>query len=358
MGGAELQIRYLMEYLSQNPENEITYICRNVIETGSLKEKIIRLKPLPYLKKFSKAIDAFQIRRAILKLKPDVIYIRGDSPYLGIAVCCKKRIPVNVIWHIAHIRDVKKFKVDLASMESIFRFIDRKIFERGIAGADYIIAQADYQQKLLKQNFNTACSETIYNFHPFHQYKKTESNSVLTISWIANIKPAKKVDHFLKLASKFSDQENVQFKIAGDCQYPELCSAIKNACRQQQNIHYYGKLDINDINSLLNDSDIFVSTSDSEGFPNTFIHAWLHAVPVLSLNFDPDDIIRKYGLGLVSNDFESLVQNLNRLISDTQLRKNLGKNGYDFALRNFNNENLHRLSTYFYKKPVAKIKRS
>jgi hypothetical protein len=34
--------------------------------------------------------------------------------------------------------------------------------------------------------------------------------------------------------------------------------------------------------------------------PNTFVEAWGHGVPVLTLSFDPDGVVDAYGLGIAA----------------------------------------------------------
>jgi glycosyltransferase involved in cell wall biosynthesis len=57
-----------------------------------------------------------------------------------------------------------------------------------------------------------------------------------------------------------------------------------------------------------------VSTSSFEGMPNTFLEAWSQGVPVLTLSFDPDGVVRGRGLGVAADgSWESFVQGARRL---------------------------------------------
>ncbi len=88
------------------------------------------------------------------------------------------------------------------------------------------------------------------------------------------------------------------------------------------------------INDHFKQASIFVSTSASEGFPNTFIQAWMNYTPVVSLNIDPDDVIKKYNLGLHSGTFEQMVSDVNTLLGNDELRNDTGRSCRLYAEEN------------------------
>lgn len=78
----------------------------------------------------------------------------------------------------------------------------------------------------------------------------------------------------------------------------------------------------------LQQADLFVLTSHAEGFPNALLEAMSLGLPVISTNcdFGPAEIIHdgKNGILVPCLDEDSLVQAMDRLMSDPALRKKLG----------------------------------
>ena len=58
--------------------------------------------------------------------------------------------------------------------------------------------------------------------------------------------------------------------------------------------------------------------------PNTFLEAWSRGVPVVSLDYDPDDRITRLGLGVVANSASALRDAVALLARDCALRDELG----------------------------------
>jgi len=60
------------------------------------------------------------------------------------------------------------------------------------------------------------------------------------------------------------------------------------------------------------------------------------------LNSDPDDIIKKYGLGFHSRSFNQMVQDISFLINNPKMVSDMGKKAKLFAMREFDIEAIVR----------------
>jgi glycosyltransferase involved in cell wall biosynthesis len=79
---------------------------------------------------------------------------------------------------------------------------------------------------------------------------------------------------------------------------------------------------------------LFLSTSDEEGFPNTFLQAWAAGTPVVSLTIDPDNLIKRNVLGKVSGTIERAITDIKELIGSPETREAISSRVRRYAANN------------------------
>ncbi|MEE9363138.1 MAG: glycosyltransferase, partial [Cellulophaga sp.] len=341
-GGAQLQARYIMDFLQEKDDIKITYVCRNV--KFNSKNNIYKL-PKKILSKYFYFIDKKNIFDILDKIKPDYIYQRVLCSYTGIAAKYCKKNATKMIFHVANSPDVEPQK---AKFNKFFlaNLIEKYYREYGINNADLIVGQAEYQDQLLWKHYSRRCDLIMPNISPdVYATKKSSALSKKIILWVANIKEQKGPDIFLKLAKEFVNNDQIEFHMAGKVT-SKYGKEIKENAFNMKNVFYHGELSLEEVNVLMSEAYLFINTSKYEGFPNTFIQAWMNMTPVLSLNVDPDNIIEKNGLGWFCGDYSTLLTNLERMIEIESNISIIGEKCRSFALEYFslnNVESLYRL---------------
>ena len=196
---------------------------------------------------------------------------------------------------------------------------DKVIFRYGLRHADTIVAQTRKQQSLLRVNYeleslvlpmpcpgvcnddNSVGPETVQN----------DSNRVL---WIGRICEQKRPDRLLELAEACPD---LQFDFVGPAADSDYATNICNRARTIENITVHGSVSRRHVPKFYKKARVLCCTSRYEGFPNTFLEAWSHGLPVVS-TFDPDNLIDKRSLGVVAKDVLGLVSGIRLLLNSQQ----------------------------------------
>ena len=132
-----------------------------------------------------------------------------------------------------------------------------------------------------------------------HHLTVTTGQKKDTILWVGRSAEVKRPELFLKLAESFPDERFVQICQQGkdDNRYEELA----NKAKKVKNLQFIRHVDFRDVDKYFQQAKVFISTSDSEGFPNTFIQACKYSTPILSLCVNPDDFLDKYKCGQCAN---------------------------------------------------------
>lgn len=165
-----------------------------------------------------------------------------------------------------------------------------------------------------------------------HHLEESGSSDRNVILWVGRSAPIKRPELFIELAEKNPDQSFVMIcrRATGDDNYDQLCSYAAGI----SNLEFHKHVPFADIDKFFNRAKVFVNTSDSEGFPNTFIQAGSCSTAMLSLRIDPDDFIKKYNCGVsCSGDFQNLVDSLKDILRNDGYME-MGENSRKYVEEN------------------------
>lgn len=337
MGGAQYQIKCLVDLWAPKGYFDIILLCRNSVERKVENGyRLITFKAKDGLSRYGRVFDIWHLYNALKQVDPDIIYQKIGTAYAGAAALYAKRFKKIFTLHLASDNDLIPMQPALKFKRWI-PYIDKKILHYGIRNADCIIAQTHFQQSLLKKYFNIDNSYVVPNFQPVPEAPAPKEKPIKVL-WVANFKRLKQPELFIKLAREFETiDSSIKFFMVGapaswDHKWQKR---ISNVIKKVRNITYLGVQPLNKVNDLFRESHILINTSLYEGFSNTFIQAWFNGVPVISLNCNPDGILERHNIGLFCNgSFERMISNLKKLIYYKETRDQMGKDSRVYAEKN------------------------
>jgi glycosyltransferase involved in cell wall biosynthesis len=89
------------------------------------------------------------------------------------------------------------------------------------------------------------------------------------------------------------------------------------------NIEFRKQVPPEEAEKIIAEASVLLCTSDQEGFPNTFLQAWSHGTPVITLQVDPDSLIKNLDMGRVTGTVEATVEQVRRLLSLPEEREDI-----------------------------------
>ncbi|MEP6546188.1 MAG: glycosyltransferase family 4 protein [Gammaproteobacteria bacterium] len=342
-GGAEYQISLLIDALADTGRYDIHYLT-HFVDTRNRPRRyaVVRVGRGGGIPRLGYLAEAGSLYRALQRIDPSVIYQRVACGYTGICAFYARRRGVPMVWHVSHDTEVKRQHLDKA--RNVLRLrLEKWAVESGVRNAARIVVQTQHQAALLRENYGRSADAVIPNFHP-PASEPIDKSGPLTVLWIANLKPWKRPEMFIQLAQRLKDRIGVRFVMVGGASASTTWQdALLADIQATPNLTYLGEIDQREVNVLLARAHIFVNTSVYEGFPNTFIQAWLRDVAVVSAQVDPDAALSGGGAGLVAGSQEGLERAVRRLIDSPAERQDLASRGRALALAQHSLNNAARL---------------
>lgn len=349
MGGAEYQAKLLLEQALARNCFDIVYLTRNVSKDYSPAG--YRIVQLPTRRPLAGTflLDSMSLYANLKQLSPDVIYQRVGCTYTGVGAYYAKRHRCKLVWHVSSDADLKPDMWHF-SIASLLKQMENKILDYGVKNAQAIVVQSQEQSELLRQYHRRNATALIPNFHPIPTVSVLKSSNPVKVLWIANIKPLKQPELFLKLAADLLDYPQAEFILVGKppktwSEWPKM---LANA-QALKNFRFMGEQSQDTINALIDSSHMLVNTSLYEGFPNTFIQAWQRSVPVVSLNVDPDRLLTNQSLGFCAHgNYEIFKNSIVTLLNEHETRRRMGEVAKNYSHEKFSLQNAEQLISNFF----------
>jgi len=327
-GGSELQADLIMKELVK-AGHKVTCVSDMLGEPGPGLDGVEYIYLKSRGRKFA-VWNFFPLIKILNRIAPDIIYQRFRVSYTGMAAWYAKKHRSKMVFNMANVKDPRRNKVGKNQL-IFFNFINEHLGRYGIRNVDEIVAQTYEQREALKQDFGRDCV-VIRNGHPIPEppFEKKHPPIVL---WVSNVKPIKRLELFLGLAQELRETE-ARFVYVGRPGNNRQNTALEGKNDNSGNVEYLGELSYEETNELIAQASVLVNTSVSEGFPNTFIQAWLRETPVVSLDVDPDNLLETEGIGYRSGSFEKLAEDVKSLLDDERKRRSIGEKARQYAVEN------------------------
>lgn len=253
-------------------------------------------------------------------VETDVFFTETAGEFQGIMAIISRIRGKKIIYRTAHDKDCNTYITNNWGLQG-------KIYKLGIQFFDLIIAQNDDQKKMWAR-YEGKDSIVVENGHEIVPIQKIDKQYIL---WVSRAVDWKQPELFINMAKEIPNQEFLMILLGDN----DLSANIKMQSLTCRNIKILDYVPFNEIQEYYNYAKFFVSTSTSEGFPNTFIHACLGATPILSLNVNPDNFITKHKLGFFAEGNLSNAIEFLKNISDEEI-KIMGENAIAYASAHHN----------------------
>lgn len=179
----------------------------------------------------------------------------------------------------------------------------RRMEVAGLRAADILVAQTHDQAERLKAEIGRPV-HVIRNIAETLQGDIKECRALgsnppqCDVLWAGNSTPNKRPGVVLELARLMPE---VSFAMAMNKSSDMVFEHWRQLAEALPNLRFLGQLPPVEMESWFTRTRLLLNTSEREGFPNTFLQAWMNNVPVVSLEIDPDQLIREHGLGRMPN---------------------------------------------------------
>lgn len=206
-----------------------------------------------------------------------------------------------------------------------------RLWEQSILRCDYLFSNSHSVQNSLDCEYGLSSEivPTGVDTHFFTPRKKRPETARPQVLFAGSLRPFKQPQVLIDAAAVFPQAD---FRIAGDGPLaPELRSQIGQ--RRLRNISLLGPLTAEKLREEYQRADIFLFPSKWEGSPKVILEAAACGLPVIVRNDYAPETVFHGVTGYTANSNEQIFQYLKILLSNAELRQDMGKSGRQLSAK-------------------------
>ena len=187
---------------------------------------------------------------------------------------------------------------------------DRVLYRWGLRHVSGIAAQSERQRQALARRYGRDAAIVPSGY----DHTGTPSRPGGVILWVGTIKRIKSPELFIDLARRCP---NYRFRLVGGGA-PDESKLFDCICRKAgtlPNVERTGFVPLVEVEKHFDEGSLLVNTSETEGFPNTFLQAWSRGMPTVSF-FDPGARWREHKVGEVASSLDDMANRVRSLMQD------------------------------------------
>jgi glycosyltransferase involved in cell wall biosynthesis len=262
-------------------------------------------------------LEGIRVLRSLRAANGRVVIVRSGTPVVGlVALYCR-------LWR-------RRF---VFSSANNLDFLDQwsrrtRTYEFGVLSADAVVVQLREQEALARRRFPAI--RKLVCIPSFADAPRTveRREPPTAFFWVGRLVEYKRPLLYADLAAATPEARFVLIPLR-----PLRYAAERDALEQLElaaaripNLELRDSLPHAALVEELASAVALVNTSSFEGMPNTFLEAWSQGVPVLTLSFDPDGVVRQRGLGVSADgSWERLVAGARQLWNGRFQREELAQ---------------------------------
>jgi len=243
------------------------------------------------------------------RIGPDIVYFRAAGGGAAAAAWYARRCGKQFVYACASDVELQRNAAWPSDRRDAFSF------RMGLRFADGVLVQNICQRRLLKENFGKD-GLIVPNCYMEPAAGRAASNG--HILWVGTVKSIKRPEVFVELARKFPSK---QFTMVGGADLQGEGGQVyyqraRDMAAGTPNLDFVGYVPFAKVGRHFDNASMFVNTSDVEGFPNTFLQAWIRGVPTLS--FVRPEVIPGEPGTIVCRDIEDMVWRIGELMTSPE----------------------------------------